>query len=78
MGNYGLDIVKIRNTFLERITEFSILAYCRHDVNNTKTITASDLSEIRKLILGAIPQFQKSPSWKFMPEKTDFPDQATL
>ena len=24
--------------------------------------------------MGAIPQFQKSPSWKFMPEKTDFPD----
>ncbi|MBK7341087.1 MAG: T9SS type A sorting domain-containing protein [Saprospiraceae bacterium] len=68
------DIVKIQKHILGKESLNSPYLLIAADVNNTKTITASDLSEIRKLILGAIPQFQKSPSWKFMPEKTDFPD----
>ena len=44
------------------------------DVNKTNSITASDIAETRKLILGVIPNFTKSPSWIFIPTTTTFAD----
>jgi hypothetical protein len=38
------------------------------DVNNSKSITSSDIVEIRRLILGAIDTFSKVRSWRFLPE----------
>ena len=37
------------------------------EVNNSLTISAIDIIEIRKLILGINSEFPNSPSWKFIP-----------
>ena len=67
------DIVKIQKHILgqELITNPYLMIAA--DVNNSKTITAADLSEIRKLILGVIPEFKSVPSWTFIPTKYVFP-----
>lgn len=48
--------------------------YIAADVNKTSTITAADISEIRKLILGVIPQFSKNDSWRFVSKSHVFKD----
>jgi hypothetical protein len=60
------DIVKIQRHILgiEPLTSpYKIIAA---DVNNSKTITATDIVEIRKLILGVTNKFSNSDSWKFI------------
>ena len=42
------------------------------DVNNSQSITASDLVELRKLILGVIETFPKNKSWRFVPKNYVF------
>ncbi|MBK6698311.1 MAG: hypothetical protein IPG55_00095 [Saprospiraceae bacterium] len=42
------------------------------DVNSSQSITASDLAEIRKLILGVIETFPKNKSWRFIPKNYVF------
>ncbi len=60
------DILQIQKHILG-INEFSSpYKFIAADVNQTKTITAADISEIRKLILGVIPSFPKTKSWKFV------------
>lgn len=46
------------------------------DVNNSQSITASDLAEIRKLILGAIETYPKNKSWRFIPKNYVFKNPA--
>ena len=48
--------------------------YIAADVNKTSAITAADISEIRKLILGVIPQFSKNDSWRFVSKSHVFKD----
>lgn len=60
------DIVKIQKHILgiESLTDpYKLIAA---DVNFSKSITAKDISDIRKLILGVTPTFQNSPSWTFV------------
>jgi hypothetical protein len=44
------------------------------DANNSGTITASDLIEIRKLILFITEEFNGSDAWRFVEEEYTFPD----
>jgi trimeric autotransporter adhesin len=68
------DIVKIQRHILGIESLDSPYKLIAADVNNTKNITAADVSEIRKLILGVTSQFAKNDSWTFVPEKYAFPD----
>jgi hypothetical protein len=44
------------------------------DVNNSGSVTAADMSELRKLILGLTNEFSKVKSWTFVPSSYVFPD----
>jgi len=44
------------------------------DANKTGSITAADLVEIRKVILGKTPMFANNTSWRFVPEEYVFAD----
>ncbi|HEX5625049.1 MAG TPA: cohesin domain-containing protein, partial [Saprospiraceae bacterium] len=61
------DIVKIQRHILGLESLSSPYLYIAADVNNSATITAADVSEIRKLILGVANEFSKSDSWTFVP-----------
>lgn len=67
------DIVKIQRYVLgkENFTPYQLIAA---DVNNSGSITTSDVSELRKLILGVIQGFTNNTSWKFLPSDYVFPD----
>jgi len=68
------DIVKIQRHILgiEYLnTPYKIIAA---DVNNSSNITASDVTEIRKLILGVSSEFTKVQSWTFVPKEYVFPN----
>jgi hypothetical protein len=68
------DIVKIQRHILGIETLDSPYKLIASDVNNTKNITAADVSEIRKLILGVTDRFAKNESWTFIPSDYIFPD----
>jgi len=68
------DIVKIQKHILglAEITDpYKLLAA---DVNASKTITASDMAELRKLILGINSEFRNVKSWTFVPADYVFAD----
>lgn len=44
------------------------------DANNSGTVSAIDLIEIRKLILGKYETYPNNTSWRFIPESYVFPD----
>jgi hypothetical protein len=50
------------------------LKFIAADVNKNNSITASDLSEIRKLILGRTNRFEKNTSWRFIQSNYKFID----
>lgn len=68
------DIVKIQRHILGIETLDSPYKLIASDVNNTKNVTAADVSEIRKLILGVTDRFAKNESWTFIPSDYVFPD----
>ncbi|MCC7027462.1 MAG: HYR domain-containing protein, partial [Saprospiraceae bacterium] len=68
------DIVKIQKHILGQALITSPYKMIAADVNASGTVTASDISEIRKLILGVIPEFGKVQSWTFVPETYTFVD----
>jgi hypothetical protein len=74
---YGVstaDIVKIQRHILGIETLNSPYKLLAADVNTSRTITAADVSEIRKLILGVTSKFNKVPSWTFVPKSYNFTD----
>ncbi len=65
-GVSTLDLVLIQRHILG-IQEFnSPLQLVAADVSNDKRVTAADLTELRKLILGVTTKFDKNDSWKFV------------
>lgn len=80
------DIVMIRRHILGTVPLTSPYQLIAADVNLSKSTTASDLSEIKKLILGVTTKFNKVPSWIFIPSDftftsnvfTNFPTCKTL
>ncbi len=78
-GNYingvsTYDIVLIQKHILGIQTFDSPYKYLAADVNASCSITAADISEIRRLILGITGKFEKSPSWKFVPVAASLPN----
>ncbi|MCC7028406.1 MAG: beta-propeller fold lactonase family protein, partial [Saprospiraceae bacterium] len=72
-GVSTIDIVLIQRHILGIQNFNSPFKYLAGDVNASCSITAADISEIRKLILGKINAFAKSPSWKFIPVNSVLP-----
>ncbi|MFN8280058.1 MAG: T9SS type A sorting domain-containing protein [Saprospiraceae bacterium] len=68
------DITVIQRHILgkELITDPYILLAA--DVNNSRSVTASDIAEMRRLILGIIPEFRVVKSWTFVPSAYKFAD----
>ena len=56
------DIVQIQRNILG-LNQFTNMQKAVADVNNSGTVSASDIVELRKLILGIIPDFAKVPSY---------------
>jgi hypothetical protein len=74
------DIVKIQKHILG-IQEFKHAnQYIAADVNNSNSITAKDISDLRKLILGVTATIPNNTSWKFIDKQYSFtqPDDALL
>ena len=68
------DIVIIQKHILGIQLFDNVYKYIAADANNSNTITAADIAEIRKLILGITNQFSKNESWRFVPKQTVFND----
>jgi subtilisin-like proprotein convertase family protein len=71
------DIVRIQRHILGLESLTSPYKLIAADVNATKNITASDISEIRKLVLGIIGKFSKVDSWTFVPKSYQFSNPAS-
>ena len=79
--NYTIRAIKDDNP-LNGVTTADILAIQKHilgispfnkpiqfiaaDANSSESVTASDISEIRRLILGKISRFSNNTSWRFL------------
>ncbi len=59
------DIIIIQRHILSKQKLSDTLKYFAADVNNNNTISTSDISDIRKLILGVIDEFPKVQPWYF-------------
>lgn len=69
------DIVYIQKHILGVKLFNSPYQYIAADANNSKTITASDISELRKAILGITSEFKNNQkSWRFVPMSHHFED----
>ncbi|MBK9108190.1 MAG: T9SS type A sorting domain-containing protein [Saprospiraceae bacterium] len=67
------DIVLIQKHILGIQKFTSAYQYIAADVNNSQNVTAADISEIRKLILGITDKFKEGvPSWNFLTHETVF------
>ncbi|HNE63430.1 MAG TPA: T9SS type A sorting domain-containing protein [Saprospiraceae bacterium] len=60
------DIVKIQKHILGKELLGTGYLMMAADVNNSKTITSADISELRKLILGITTQVKNNTSWRFV------------
>ncbi len=73
-GVSTLDLVMIQRHVLalNKFTDpFNIIAA---DINNDEKVTASDLLELRKLILGIYTELPKNSSWRFINSTQSFAD----
>jgi hypothetical protein len=75
-GVSTLDLVLIQRHILGLDIMTSPYKLLASDINKSKTISASDLVELRKLILGLSPKFAQSASWMFVPRTWEFIDFA--
>lgn len=75
-GVSTLDLVLIQRHILgiQKIeSPYKLLAA---DINNSRNVTASDLVNLRKLILGITLDFENNTSWRFVPSEYIFQDAA--
>ncbi len=70
------DIVKMQKHILGQEELNSPYKLIAADVNRSQSITAADISEIRKLILGTTERFKSVPSWVFVPTEHVFADRT--
>ena len=73
-GVSTLDLVKMQKHILgieHLVSPYRILAA---DVNRSGSVTARDLVDLRKLILGSVMEIQGNTSWRFVPKGTSFAD----
>jgi hypothetical protein len=69
-----LDVLKIQRHILGLEPLPSPYRQIAADVNNTGSITASDIVEMRKLILGSYTKFPNVNSWRFVDKAYAFPN----
>lgn len=73
-GVSTLDLVKIQKHLLGIESFLTPYQYIAADVNNSKSITAIDIIQLRKLILGIYNEFPSNKSWRFVDKGHVFPD----
>ncbi|MEO5906311.1 MAG: dockerin type I domain-containing protein, partial [Saprospiraceae bacterium] len=65
-GVSTLDLVRIQKHLLGKEVFTSPYQYIAADANNSKSVSAIDLLEIRKLILGIYQEYPDNESWRFV------------
>ncbi len=75
-GVTTLDLVKLQKHLLGIQLFTSPFQYIAADANNSHTITAIDIIQLRKLILGYYDVLPNNQSWRFIDEAHVFPDPA--
>ena len=65
-GVSTLDLVKIQKHLLGRELMTSPYQFIAADANNSRSLSAVDLVELRKLILGLYTELPNNDSWRFM------------
>ena len=73
-GVSTMDLVMIQRHILGLEKLNSPYKLIAADVNNSRNITASDLTELRKLILGVNKSFTNNTSWRFVDGSKKFAD----
>jgi len=73
-GVSTLDLVMMQRHILGLQSIASPYKLLAADVNNSKSITASDLVDLRKVILGMSTSFVNNTSWRFVPSDFVFQD----
>jgi hypothetical protein len=73
-GVSTLDLVHIQKHLLGHTQLSSPYKMIAADANNSQSITAIDLVEIRKLILGIYTELPHNTSWRFVDKSYSFPD----
>ena len=74
-GISTLDLVMIQRHLLGYQEFTSPYKYIAADVNNSQSVSAGDISELRKLILGLYSELPRNASWRFVDEAYLFPDE---
>lgn len=75
-GVSTLDLVMIQRHLLGMSLIESPYKLIAADANRSGSVTASDVVEIRKLILGIYERFPDNTSWRFVDRNYTFPDPA--
>ncbi len=73
-GVSTLDLVEIQKHLLGLKKLDSPYKLIAADVDGNGRLTVLDMLELRKLLLGAIPDFTNNMSWRFVDAHFDFPD----
>ena len=73
-GVTTLDLIKIQKHLLGIELFKTPFEYIAADVNNSGSITAIDIIQLRKLILGYYGEFPSNKSWRFIDKAHIFPD----
>ncbi len=73
-GVSTFDIVLIQSHILGKRFFTDPFQHIAADINNSKSVTAADISELRKLILGINEKFSNNSSWKFISSEFVFSD----
>jgi hypothetical protein len=73
-GVSTLDLIMIQRHILRLKNLDSPYKIIAADINKDDKLTANDLTELRKLILGINAKFTHNESWRMIDEKYEFPD----
>ena len=73
-GVSTLDLVKIQKHLLGIEPFNAPFQYIAADANNSQHVSAIDLIELRKLILGIYTELPQNQSWRFVAKDFGFPD----
>ncbi|MDX1685141.1 MAG: T9SS type A sorting domain-containing protein [Saprospiraceae bacterium] len=73
-GVSTLDLVMIQRHLLGYEDLDGPYRYIAADVNNSHSISAGDISELRKMILGVHADFPRNESWRFIDQDFQFSD----
>ncbi len=75
-GVSTLDLVQIQKHLLGREVFTSPYEYIAADANNSKSVSALDILELRKLVLGLYTELPNNDSWRFIDKNYVIPDPA--